>query len=136
MRSRTCFGHYEYAGSQAGRGPVAERDLGHVAALLEVLDPALDLLDLPAHGGELALYQKRVLHVVGPVLYRFGSVCSAASRFRSRDCKSTYSSVTSCPETVSVVTSSPRPLSSSRASSKCSEGTERMRSAYTELSER
>ncbi len=71
------------------------RDLGHVAALLEVLDPALDLLDLSAHGGELALYQKRVLHVVGPVLDRSGSVCSAASRFRSSNCKSTYSSVTS-----------------------------------------
>ena len=43
------------------------------------------------------------------LLYRSRSDCSAASRFRSRDCRSTYSSVTSCPETVSVVTSSPSP---------------------------
>src|SRR5215203_1128867 len=70
------------------------------------------------------------------LLYRSRSDCSAASKFRSRDCKSTYSSVTSWPETVSVVTFSPIPLRSSRASWKCSEGTERMRSAYTALSER
>src|SRR5919107_2748157 len=52
----------------AAHGLNVEGDLGHVAALLEVLHPAVDLLYLTPHAGELALDGERVLHVVGPVV--------------------------------------------------------------------
>src|ERR687890_163595 len=54
---------------------------------------------------------------------------SVALRLRSRDLRSTYSSVTSWPLMESVVTFSPRLLNSSSTLSNSSEGTERPRSA-------
>jgi hypothetical protein len=122
--------------SGACNGCDAEGDLGSVAALLGVLHPALDLFDMTPDARQLALDGARV-PTPSALSYRSRSDWSAASRFRSHDCGSTYSSVTSCPETVSVATPSPRPLlSSSSASSKRSEGTERIRSAYKPLSAR
>ena len=84
------------AASGAGDGRDAEGDLGRVAALFEVLHPALDLLDLAPDAGQLALNGKRVLHLVGPVV-QIQERLFHCEQVRSRDCKSTYSSVTSCP---------------------------------------
>src|SRR5918998_1693436 len=59
---------------------------------------------------------------------------SVALRLRSRDLRSTYSSVTSWPLMESVVTFSPRLLNSASTLSNSSEGTESTRSAVTESS--
>jgi len=54
--------------SGACDGCDAEGDLGSVAALLEVLHPALDLFDMTPDARQLALDGARVPHAVGPVL--------------------------------------------------------------------